>query len=272
VYRKTIQETKLTGEASQGIQVISRAAAILREVSGRPDGMSLGQIAAATGLPRSTVQRLVDALEIEHLVQAGTGGVRPGWGLRRLGELAGPGVARELRPELYRLYEITRETVDLSTLSGTEVLFMDRFLSDQRIRAVPRLGMPYPAYTMANGKALLAGLSNDAVRALYGNGELKRETTNTVSSVDALMRQLDDIRAGGFAYDQEEHFIDSCAIGLPIVATESLRLSVSVVLPASRYEDQKATIERALTECVEACRARLAAIAPAAQRAPERRA
>jgi len=39
----------------EGIQVIARAAAILREVGARPDGLSLGKLAAATGLARSTV-------------------------------------------------------------------------------------------------------------------------------------------------------------------------------------------------------------------------
>jgi len=242
---------------SHGIQVVSRAAAVLREVAARPDGMSLGQLAASTGLPRSTVQRIVDALEIEHLVQAGIGGVRPGWGLRRLGELAGPGAASELRPELYRLFIATRETVDLATLSGTEVLFMDRFLSDQRIRAVPIVGAHYPAYSMANGKALLAELSNEEVHALYGNGPLKRETTNTLMTVDELIRQLEDIRAGAFAYDREEHAMGVCALGLSITVPDSVRLAISVVIPASRFEGQRKTVERALSECAAACRARL---------------
>jgi DNA-binding transcriptional ArsR family regulator len=79
----------------EGIQVISRAAAILRAVGAQPDGLSLGKLANATGLARSTVQRIVDALEMEHLVQAGAGGVRPGWGLRRLGELPGSGIDPE---------------------------------------------------------------------------------------------------------------------------------------------------------------------------------
>ena len=87
-------------DSDKGIQVISRASAILREVVANSDGMSLGQLATATGLARSTVQRIVDALEIECLVQAGAGGVRPGWGLRRLGDLAGPSIASQLRPQL----------------------------------------------------------------------------------------------------------------------------------------------------------------------------
>ncbi|MBP7598980.1 MAG: helix-turn-helix domain-containing protein, partial [Pseudoxanthomonas sp.] len=66
---------------NSGIQVIARAAAILRGVVAAPQGLSLGQLASTTGLARSTVQRIVYALESEHLLQAGVGGVRPGWGL-----------------------------------------------------------------------------------------------------------------------------------------------------------------------------------------------
>lgn len=247
---------------STGIQVISRASAILREVAANPDGLSLGQLAQATGLARSTVQRIVDALEVEYFVQAGAGGVRPGWGLRRQGELAGPGAARELRPQLYRLFESTHETVDLSTLTGSEVLFMDRFLSDQRIRAVPEIGLHYPAYTMANGKALLAGLDNNEVLALYGQGVLKRMTPKSLVDFNQLVKQLDEIRSGGFAYDVEEHALGSCAIGISVCTNPSSRLAISVVVPTERFELQREIIEQALRLCAEECRARLQQILP----------
>ena len=46
-----------------GIQVIARAAAVLRALRDAPSGLSLGALAEATGLPRSTVQRIVAALK-----------------------------------------------------------------------------------------------------------------------------------------------------------------------------------------------------------------
>ncbi len=233
-------------DLGQGIQVISRAASILREVVANPAGMSLGELATATGLARSTVQRIVDALEMEYLVQAGTGGVRPGWGLRRLGDLAGPSIARELRPQLFRLFEATGETVDLSTLAGVEVLFLDRFLSEQGVRVIPDAGVHYPAYTMATGKALLAGLDNDQIFTMYGLGALERWTPVTISTVDRLIAQLDEIRAGGFAYDIEEHALGSCAIGLPVGIFGGTQIAISVVIPTERYTDQRNAIENAL--------------------------
>ncbi|QHI97220.1 helix-turn-helix domain-containing protein [Xylophilus rhododendri] len=236
---------------ASGVQVIARAAAILREVTSHGDGRSLGQLAAATGLARSTVQRIVDALEAEHLVQAGIGGVRPGWGLRRLGELAGPGVARELRPRLYRLFESTGETVDLSSLAGSEVLFLDRFLSDQQERAVPRIDRRYPAYSMASGKALLAQLPDEAIRRLYGAGALDRMTPCTLADADALIAQLQAIRDGGFAYDLEEHALGICAIGIGLPPREGMPLAVSVVVPAGRFAAARAGVEQALKAWVQ---------------------
>ncbi|MGI9493370.1 MAG: helix-turn-helix domain-containing protein, partial [Geminicoccaceae bacterium] len=58
----------------QGIQVIARAASILRALGEDTSGMSLGQIADKVGLPRSTVQRIVGALQAERLVISSTSG------------------------------------------------------------------------------------------------------------------------------------------------------------------------------------------------------
>lgn len=241
----------------EGIQVISRAAAILREVSANPDGLSLGQLATATGLARSTVQRIVNALESEHLVQAGAGGVRPGWGLRRLAELPGPGIARELRGEMYALFDATHETIDVSTLVNGEVLFMDRFLSDQPVRAVPTLGADYPAYSMSNGKALLSLCTDAEIRTLYGNGKLQRLTPNTLGSLDALLKQIGDIRNGAVACDLEEHAVGVCAVGLPVGHFRGVKLAISVVLPTMRFASKRKETEKALAECVKRCHRRL---------------
>lgn len=242
----------------EGIQVISRAAAILRKISANPDGLSLGQLAAATGLARSTVQRIVNALELEHLVQAGTGGVRPGWGLRRLAELPGPGLARELRAEMYALFEATHETVDLSTLVNGEVLFMDCFVSDQEDRAAPTLGSDYPAYSMANGKALLSLCADTEIRELYDNRVMPRLTPNTLHSLASLLKQIGEIRHGAIACDIEEHATGICAVGLPIGEYAEVKLAVSVSMPFARFSSKRKRTEKALTECVQRCRRRLA--------------
>ncbi|HWI31700.1 MAG TPA: helix-turn-helix domain-containing protein [Microbacterium sp.] len=55
-------------ESASGVQVIARAAAILRELKDEPSSLSLRQLATRLDLPRSTVQRIVGALQQERLV------------------------------------------------------------------------------------------------------------------------------------------------------------------------------------------------------------
>src|ERR1700735_5297633 len=61
-----------------GVQVIARAASVLRALEGRPEGLSLGQIAREVGLARSTVHRIVAALANEDFVAE----AQPGRGVR----------------------------------------------------------------------------------------------------------------------------------------------------------------------------------------------
>jgi predicted ArsR family transcriptional regulator len=79
LYRDTVQSGRSTVKDTHdddrgGVQAIARAASVLRALGARGQGMSLSEIAAAVDLPRSTVQRLVQALQQERLVETGTPG------------------------------------------------------------------------------------------------------------------------------------------------------------------------------------------------------
>src|SRR5215207_3949395 len=87
------------------IQVIARAASILRALENQASGLSLGQIAQRVGLARSTVQRIVAALEAERLVIAAspTGRVRLGPTIQRLAMSVGADFVSAVRPFLVKL-------------------------------------------------------------------------------------------------------------------------------------------------------------------------
>ena len=84
----------------QRIQVITRAAKVLRALEGEANGLTLGQIAQRVGLARSTVQRIVDALREEQFVIAAspTAGVRLGPALIRLAASASVNFDQVTRP------------------------------------------------------------------------------------------------------------------------------------------------------------------------------
>jgi len=228
-----------------GIQVIARAAAILRAV-GR-QGMSLGALARDTGLPRSTVQRIVDALATEHFVEAGEDGVKLGGGIRQLAQATHTDVVQAVRPFLEALYDATGETVDIACRGGREVVFLDRINSTQELRVVSITDKPRPLHAMANGKALLACMGADAGLRLMEK-HLIRLTEHTVHTCEDLVANIEAIRQEGFAYDREEHAVGVCAIGVPIRVPGLQAHAISVALPTSRFEGSRELIKEKLRQ------------------------
>ena len=153
-------ETANTVERN-GIQVIARAAAILRTLRDNPSGMSLGQIAERVALPRSTVQRIIGALVTERLVISGSkgGGVRLGPELGSLAEAARYSIVEQCRPVLAELTEETGETTDLSVLRGDNMIFLDQVPGLHRLRTVSFVGEVFPLTTTANGRACLGAIA-----------------------------------------------------------------------------------------------------------------
>src|SRR5439155_25116603 len=120
------------------VQVIARAAAILRALEGEHAGLSLAQIAQRVDLARSTVQRIVAALAAEKLLIAASpiGRVRLGPTILRLAASARTDFVATARPFLVRLSDELSETVDLAAIKRDHLIFVDQVIGPQRLRAV----------------------------------------------------------------------------------------------------------------------------------------
>ncbi len=224
------------GPAQNQVQVIARAAAILRALEDEADGLSLGQIALRVSLARSTVQRIVAALEAEKFVIAAspTGRVRLGPTILRLAASARTDFVAVARPFLTQLSNELKETVDLSVIKKDHLVFIDQVIGSQRLRAVSAVGETFPLHCTANGKAYLAGLDDAAVARLIGT-TYEQRTPRTITRLDELLRELKIVRKTGVAIDREEHTHGICAAG--IVTRDPLGniVAISVPVPAQRF-------------------------------------
>src|SRR5262245_63413457 len=155
-------------EARSQIQVIARAAAILRTLENQAAGLSLGQIAQRVNLARSTVQRIVAALQAEKLVIAASpnGRVRLGPTILRLAASVRTDFVSIARPFLVKLSSELAETVDLATVKQDHVVFIDQVIGSQRLRTVWAVGEVFPLYCTANGQAYVAELDPGAIEKL----------------------------------------------------------------------------------------------------------
>ena len=222
-----------------GIQVIARAAAVLRALKDSQTGLSLGQIADRVGLPRSTVQRIVAALIEERLLMATrAAGVRLGPELQSLAEAARYNTAELCRPLLTALMQETGETVDLSVLRGGKMVFLDQVQGSHRLRAVSSVGEHFPLTTTANGRAALATLPEAEAEALV---RAERPEAD-------LRAVLTRARHLGYAEDNDDHTEGISAIGIAFHDLAGETFAISVPIPTSRFIEQRETVIAALMQ------------------------
>jgi DNA-binding IclR family transcriptional regulator len=236
----------VTNDKSQ-VQVIARAAAILRALEDENTGLSLGQIAQRVNLARSTVQRIVAALETEKLVIAATpnGRVRLGPTIMRLAASVRSDFISLARPYLEKLSNELEETVDLSTVKKDHLVFIDQVVSGHRLRTVSAVGETFPLHCTANGKAYLAQLGNAAIETLIGTVYTPC-TPKTLTRLDALLADLKSVRAAGVAFDREEHTLGICAAGVALHDPLGNAVAISVPVPIHRFVNRQALIAERL--------------------------
>ena len=220
-----------------GIQVLARAAAILRICKNSPGGLSLGAIAAQAGLPRSTVQRIVSSLAAEGLLLADghASRIRLGPQIFALAQDSSLDVVEIAHPHLRRLSQETGETVDLAVLRRDHLVFVDQIVGQHRLRAVSAVGERFPLHCTANGKAALALLNDDEIGALCAGG-LPRFTPATLVTPRGLLKDIAHVRASGTATDREEHSIGISAIGLAFRNRAGTIYAISIPMPTVRFE------------------------------------
>ncbi len=233
-----------------GIQVITRAAAILRALRDNPTGMSLGQIAERVALPRSTVQRIISALAAERLVisTAKGAGLRLGPEINALAETAQYNIVEQCRPVLTELTKETGETTDLSVLRGDKMIFLDQVPGLHRLRTVSFVGEVFPLTTTANGRACLARLPEKKARQL-----IEKEWSRSGRSGDmaSMMADLDEARVLGLAYDLDQHTTGISAIGFAFADWGGDFHAISVPIPSTRFDDAHENVEVALRNASE---------------------
>jgi DNA-binding IclR family transcriptional regulator len=239
--RETANESPEPADAGrQGIQVIARAASVLRALEGEASGLSLAQIAERVGLARSTVQRIVESLRAEQFVIAAapSAGVRLGPALLRLASSASTDIDQITRPVMTELCRVLGETVDLSVLKGAAAVFTDQIPGSHRLRAVSAIGEVFPLHCTANGKALLGLLPLDKRERLL-RAPLARLTPKTTTKTPAVLADVAACQSRGYALDVEEHTEGICAVGVAFLDPMSRAVALSIPVPSTRFKRRR---------------------------------
>ena len=217
---------------STPVQSIDRVFDIVEALSSSPHGMSLTDLAAAVGLHVSTVHRLLASLSSRGYVQKDieTGKYRLTLKMFEVGSRAACGVnlVSIARPYLERLAEF----------SGVYLYKEDTSSSIARMASF--VGLKNPMYCTGVGKCILANLPPEAVRGIWDRSVITAFTPNTITDFDRLTAELKQIKAQGYALDNEEHEPGVFCIAAPIFDYSAHPVAaISVSAPASRMEPER---------------------------------
>jgi DNA-binding IclR family transcriptional regulator len=195
------------------------------------------------GVAASTAHRLLAMLQYHGFVvqDPRTKAYRAGAALTDIG-LA---VVRDMdvrtlaRPVMESLARELGETVHLALIDRAEIVFVDSIESTQVVRVGSRIGVRLPAHLTSLGKAMLAHLPEERLKALYPSEILPGRTANSTVRRKALLRALGQIAERGYAINDRESEEEVCAIGVAILtAGGSPTAGISVSTPQSRFDDR----------------------------------
>jgi IclR family transcriptional regulator, blcABC operon repressor len=225
------------------VPAIGRAAAIL-DLLADQDGaaVTVSDLARKLHLPKSSTANLCAALVETGLVGRRDTGFVLG---RKLAELGGRYLATvDEITEFYNLCRrspiLSQETVRASVLDGLDVLYLARHDGKPPLRLTANIGDRFPATCTATGKAMLATLDPTVLRdRLRGIGSLPALTAKSLTTMPALLADLETVRARGWASDDEETTIGITCFAVPVGPPGApARFAISVTLLTSRLEQE----------------------------------
>lgn len=241
-----------TRPAQTPVSMIERMTLILDAFDGSTPILTLLGLAERTGLPRSTVHRILDQMIRLRWLAHAPGGYRLGLRPLELGGLAAD--HNEIRdvvsPLLHDLCQRTGMVGHLGVLDGREVLYLDKAGGRVTASVPTRLGGRMPAHTTALGKALLASLEPSIVETSFRD-RLPQLTPRTICDKAELHRELTRIRhRQGVAMDNEESVTGIACVAVPIRGRGAAvgALSLSGQIGGERTALDTARLARVLVE------------------------
>lgn len=230
--------------AAESPSILSKAFDLLRAFNPYERVMTLSELARASGLPKSTVHRLLARLVELGAVEHHRSGYKIGLGLLQLGASTPAGYMRDIAlPYLASLQQWTRLTVHFGVLRQYDVVYLEKLGPPDSPSTIAGIGSRLPANCTALGKALLAFENLDDLEAFLPS-PLPRMTTKSVTDVSTLLRQLRTVREEGIAREQEEAQRGLACVAVPILMNGFAVGALSVGRPADTDSDGR--VEQAL--------------------------
>jgi IclR family acetate operon transcriptional repressor len=201
------------------VRSLTKAIDLLDLLAASRDGMKLGELSARAGYPKSTVHALLSTMRDRGLVtQRDDGRYALGLRLFEYGSAVSRGfdIAALSRPYLERLSNLTGANAVISMIDGAGVVAFDYAASATGIQILPEIGVRLPLHATSQGKLALSCLSSGKALGLLKQHGAIPYTPHTIAEPETLMRELETIRARGYAVEDGEYKIGLRSVSAPV--------------------------------------------------------
>lgn len=203
-----------------GIQSLGRAFGILEEIARHREGIGLADLSRFVGLHNSTTFHLAKTMVALGYIRQEKESKRYRIG-RPLFALAASALddiemVNVATPVLEDLTRRTGESSHFAVRMGDAIVVIARTSGPGAFQLTDRVGVIRPAHCTALGKAILASMRPDQLARLFKRVGLKPSTEKSITEIPALMREIEEIRRTGIAFDDGEFNLEVRCIAVPV--------------------------------------------------------
>jgi IclR family pca regulon transcriptional regulator len=197
---------------------LARGLAVVRAFSDRRRSLTIAQISHKTGIPRAAVRRCLHTLKQLGYAdsEANNFTLKPKILTLGYSYLSSTPLTVSAQPYMDQISRTLNESCSLAVLDGNNVLYVSRSSTSRIMSVALNVGSRLPAYCTSLGRAMLAYLPDDALKAYFNSVELKAYTERTVVSQKRLKEILAETREAGFTIVEEELEVGLRSIAVPV--------------------------------------------------------
>jgi DNA-binding IclR family transcriptional regulator len=212
--------------------ILIKAFELLRTFDADRRVMTLAELSRAAGMPKSTVHRILGRLLELDAIERHEDGYAVSLRLAQLAATTPAAGGRDLAmPVLAWLHRWTGQTVHYGVLRDRDVVFLEKLTGRDSVETPARVGGRLPAGCTAIGKALMAWEDLQEIGYFARRSPGPTLTAASITDVDQLMTQLEDIRRTGLAREENEAQDGLSCVGAPIVVKDCAIAAISISFP-----------------------------------------
>jgi IclR family pca regulon transcriptional regulator len=221
------------------INSLAKGLSVLQAFGEAGHPLTLSEVAKALGANSTTATRLCYTLtELGFIQKDGQRRYHLTPKILTLGHSYISGLAWQEVAQYYleRLFKEVQETVNLSILEGSEMIYLFRIRKRKYLPFDIQIGTKLPVYCTAMGKVLMALGPSERTKPILKALEFKPLTARTITSLDKFMDELERVRKKGYAINDEELSIGNRSVGAPIMGKQGYAVAaINIAVPTTEY-------------------------------------